>query len=117
MGFETQSQLPFGLCGQGIAISTLLEPLNLGSRVATFLITSKAARGKEAAVISKFTSLAWEPSCWFQSPQEVVRVKGIPKPVWKAKAPADKVLQAPDIIFLSWKFPLNYHFVSAIHLE
>lgn len=63
MGFETLSQLPFGLCGQGIAISTLLEPLTLGNRVAAFLVTSKAVRGEEAAVMSEFTSLTWEPSC------------------------------------------------------
>ena len=72
MGLETLSQLPSGLCGQGIAISTLWESLTLGNRVAAFLVTSKPVRGEEAAVISEFTSPTWEPSCGFQSPQEVV---------------------------------------------
>lgn len=56
-GLKHKASYPL-VSGQGIAISTLLEPLTLGSRVAVFLVTSKAVRGKEAAVISKFTSLA-----------------------------------------------------------
>lgn len=104
MGFETQSQLPFGLWPRNCYFYLIgaFDTRKQSSRVSCHFQSCERERGS-----GHFTSsLLWprSPPTNFKAHRRW-RVKGIPKPVWKAKAQLIKFSRLQTLFFYLEIFP------------